>query len=111
MHLTGVCKRLGQHRVEADPSSIHVGEVCSSDSTAHPFLRAIWFTPHTADVLLGNSFGTHEQTTRDLHTLWRETGFESMRCDATQPAEGLYTEMGTEVLPGSGRTSMHNTLE
>ena len=90
---------------DADPTCLHVGEAYAGDAE-HPFLRCVWFTPETADTVMGEPSGTHLQTTRELHALWRANGSPLTRVDATQPAAGVYSELGTGIMPGGGRCSM-----
>ena len=69
-------------------------------------MRVVWFTPETADVVARNMHDAHASVTSRLFEHWQSTGSDVMRCDASQPASGKYTELGIGVLPGSGRTSI-----
>ena len=88
-----------------DESIIYVGEARTTPS-GDPFVRAIWFTPSTADSVSGNPVGTHSYAAHELYRQWCENGSPLMRSDATQSAAGLYTELGAGILAGTGRTSL-----
>ena len=59
-----------------DVDNVYVGEgVCEDgDGTEDVFLRAVWYTPHTADSISDRPLGTHENSVRNLHAQWRGLG-------------------------------------
>ena len=94
---------------DADESKIHVGEAYVGGGGRHPFVRAVWFTPRTADLLTGQPEGTHLRSTNALWQSW-SVGSSDVKDGGggggSQPATGVYTELGFGVMPGTGRTSV-----
>ena len=90
----------------AATDSIYEGLAFTVCQPAVPFVRAIWFTPETADYVCGREKGRHERAAQTMYGLWHEHSKGKMTCDASQPAAGSYTEMGVGVLPGVGRRSL-----
>ena len=73
-------------------------------------MRAVWFTPRTADLLSGQPGGTHFKTTSSLWQSWCAECLSDVKDGGggggSQPACGVYTELGFGVMPGAGRTSV-----
>jgi hypothetical protein len=96
---------------DADPSRVYVGEAFAQGGGNTPFVRAVWFAPETCDEIIGQRRGSHARATRHLKEVWQATapmGHHKGVAEggATQPAGGLYTELGFGVLAGKGRASV-----
>ena len=72
----------------------------------HPFVHAVWFTPETADCITRVPIGTHIGLTTQLHDEWLRVCGPARSGNATQPAAGVYVELGVGTLAGTGRTSI-----
>ena len=85
----------------------HVVYIRSAEALpGHPFVHAVWFTPKTADRIMRVPVGTHTRLTSELHDAWLRVRVPERSANATQPAAGVYTELGVGTLAGAGRTSM-----
>lgn len=93
-----------------DPARVHVGEAFTLGGGGKPFARAVWFTPSTADAITGRPSGSHAAVAARLHHEWCTHAPQSHRGGGggggTQPARGMYTELGFGVMPGPGRGSV-----
>ena len=72
----------------------------------HPFVHAVWFRPETADRITRGSIGAHATATSQLHDEWLTVCGTRTSGSSTQPAAGVYTELGVGTMAGTGRTSM-----
>ena len=89
-----------------DPSTVYIG-TATSQGSASPFVRVVWFTPQTADCVTGRGTGAHCSAVEQLHDKWLELGEPLRNSHTTQPAGGVYTELGVGLLAGTGRKSLH----
>ena len=95
---------------DVDISRVYVGEAFVMGGGPQPFVRAVWFTPSTADRICERPSGSHVQAIADVHEAWQRTCKGQARDagggGAVQPAAGVYTELGFGAMPGKGRTSV-----
>ena len=93
-----------------DVSQVYVGEAYVKGGGAQPFVRAVWFTPQTADRRTGRPPGSNLAGLTRLWRRWRGDSCSLYRDggggNGTQPAAGVYTELGFGVMPGVGRSSV-----
>ena len=88
-----------------DPNVVYVGTATTLGCT-QPFVRVVWYTPQTADRVTRREVGSHARATEHLHEKWLASEPLKRGSHSTQPAGGLYTELGVGLLAGTGRTSM-----
>ena len=85
----------------------HVVYIRSAEALpGQPFVHAVWFTPETADRITRVPIGTHTRLTSQLHDEWLRVCVPARSGSVTQPAAGVYTELGVGTMAGTGRTSM-----
>ena len=94
--------------LEPDRYIVYVGEAFTPGTGSNPFVRAVWFTSEVADAITGRVRGSHAVATQLVREQWESS---DRRCNGaggwgTQPAGGLYSEMGYGVMPGRTRVSV-----
>ena len=92
---------------DPDPNTVYIGTARVQGCTA-PFVRVVWYTPQTADCVTGRGMTSHYRATEALYEKWLAVGeCHTQSSHTTQPAGGVYTELGVGLLAGTGRTTLH----
>ena len=83
-----------------DPLCVYHGRGACLD-VEDPFVRTVWFSNH------GEHMSEYVRNVAELEGKWRQETLRSAGVGGggrgTQPASGVYRELGTGVLPGKGR--------
>lgn len=96
---------------DESPDTSCVYHTSAIDHNGVVFAHAVWFTPLTAQAVARDRSGLSlslEDSVHDLCDLWQADGggSEGLYVAGVQHAAGKYSELGSGILPGTGRTSI-----